>query len=284
MRYIRKTINGRTLDVLELTLFDEEEKRLIREKFSLSTNIQMSMSDLEHLVLFPYVYTLIITGGEATEAGMDAFYSHTELKTLVLDYEETDTDEDGVRLDRFPALNYVLSRSNLNVYHYDKSEPTAITVEVLNTYHKGKPIKIRSAPTTEICALQTGLFLSTESHEPASVIIMCILNRIDSNLVGFQIQQYSSNLNTIAIIPICVPEEMLKAGFCKERRFVSIKRHYADVRLHLEYTSFLRSSLQDKLQMCEDVIMQSAKYISTKDKSFNYPAFCQVIQTAFNDR
>lgn len=284
MRWIKKTINGNSIDVLEISIIDNDEIERIRTHYSSAANIQISLTNLEHLQLFQHIHTLIITGGIANRCGIETLYALRELRVLVLDYEETDTDEEGIVLGQFPALQYVLSRSNLNIFHLEDYTDDRLKIEVLNIYKNGKPKRIKTAPIQDICIFQPGLFLSTEAHEPASVILMKILNKIMAGVGDFQIEQYSSSLKSISIIPICVPQKMLDDGFCKERKYVSLKRQFADVRLRMDFEEFIHASQEEKEYLCRKNIEQAAKYISAKDKSFRLEPFCQIIKNALSSK
>ncbi|MBR5094642.1 MAG: hypothetical protein IK095_06065 [Oscillospiraceae bacterium] len=284
MKWEKKTINGITVDVLEISTIDEDEIEEIRDHYSTVSHVQISLCDLQYLDLFQHIYTLILTSGVASQTGLETLYTLRELKMLVLDYEETDSDEEGVVLDRFPVLEYVLSRSNLNIYHVEEYANNGITIDVLNTYSGGRPKRIKVVPSKDICIYRPGLFMSTEAYVPAARMIMQILNTVMNEMGDLQICKYSSQLKRISIIPICVPEEVLNNGFCKERKYVSLKRQYADIRLQIDYEVFVRAPEETKVQMCLENIEQAARYISAKDKTFDGPLFCYDIRTAMNTR
>lgn len=77
---------------------------------------------------------------------------------------------------------------------------------------------------------------------------------------------------------------MLDDGFCKERKYVSLKRQYADVRLRMDFEEFIHASQEEKEYLCRKNIEQAAKYISAKDKSFRLEPFCQIIKNALSSK
>ena len=90
---------------------------------------------VQNLTLFPNAEVLILTGGIPTEEGKQVLYSNNKIRELVLDYEETDSDEDGIKLEKITSLEYVLSRSNLNINQADKPY-AGITIQIINILKK----------------------------------------------------------------------------------------------------------------------------------------------------
>lgn len=280
MRWLKKTVHGQNWKVLEVSLLDsEEEIKEIQEKHSNANAIQVSLSDMDCLRLFPDLELLILTGGMPSESGLQELYSMSQLKVLVLDYEETDTDEDGIVLERIPSLRFVLSRSNLNIYRYTTLSNQSYSVEIVNTYKNGRPLRIKAAPTTDICAFSPDFFFSIEAQSPAAVLLMTMLKSIE--IESFDIRNYSSQLDSIAIIPICVSKEWRDLPQFRERRYVNLSKRSADIRIHMGYEEFLMASERERVVQCIQMISQSAEIIARKDKTFNSQRFMEDIRTAF---
>ena len=243
----------------------------------------MGLGEMQNLSLFPKVHVLILTGGIPTEEGIQVLYSNNQIRELVLDYEETDSDEDGIELEKITSLEYVLSRSNLNINQAEKPY-SGITVQIINYYKNGKPQKITIPPSIDICRPRTGIFFSTESQTPAAVIIMRILNKIDSYLLenDYTISRYTTEFNEIAIIPICISEEMIARGFYKERKYISRKKRTADIRLHMDYDVFVRSDDNERCLLCYKMILNAGEYIEQKTQSFNALQFLTDVRDALS--
>lgn len=101
MRKTEKTIAGQTKVVLEVSVFDDDDIEEIKLNFRKEPNISVSLSELEVLNLFENIELLVITGGIPTERGLEALYALKNLNTLVLDYEETDSDAESIDITRF---------------------------------------------------------------------------------------------------------------------------------------------------------------------------------------
>lgn len=75
-------------------------------------------------------------------------------------------------------------------------------------------------------------------------------------------EKYSNEkLKSIAIIFVCTNEEMLARGFYNERRYISWKNNYADIRLQIPYEQFWRSNKETQKQMVWDVIEKAIDYL-----------------------
>lgn len=82
------------------------------------------------------------------------------------------------------------------------------------------------------------------------------------------LNKYSGDkLDNITIIFICTDEEMLSDGFYPERRYISWKNKYADIRLIIPYLQFINADNDTRKKMMWDVIERSLDYIR-KRKAF----------------
>ena len=57
---------------------------------------------------------------------------------------------------------------------------------------------------------------------------------------------------------------MLARDFYRERRYISLKNNYADIRLQIPYEQFWRSDKESQRQMVWDVIKKAIDYIRHK--------------------
>ena len=274
MEILEKTVNGKTLRFLNTEAFDHEDWATLSACVAQERNVCLSLSDLDKLPCFSSPEALLLTGGSPGSAGFAPLYAAKGLKTLLLDYEETDSDEDGIRLDRLPELDYVLSRSNLNIYHL--SEVSGPTVEIRNIWRGGKVVKITLAPGVELAKRQYFTFFSVEGESPAAVKIMEILNPIQAALNELD-KRYSSKLDSIAIIPLCVSDEARR-----ERRYVSLKKRCADLRLRIDWADFVRAAPETRRYLCLENLRASAAYIAQKDASFQLEEFLADIAAITN--
>lgn len=132
-----------------------------------ASNLQLSLSDLCCLSGYPQVEKLWITGGLPTQEGFDTLYRCRQLKVLLLDYEETDSDETGIDLSRFPDLCYVRTRSDFNIRGIDAYlAEEKIQLEACNEY-RGRHRKIRLPDGIPILPYYHTIFFSVEAETPA---------------------------------------------------------------------------------------------------------------------
>ena len=265
MGFLEKTVNGKTLHFLNTEAFDREDWAALSADPSPARDLCLSLSDLDRLPCFSAPEALLLTSGSLGPSGLAPLYAAKGLKTLVLDYEETDSDENGIHLDRLPALDYVLSRSDLNIYHL--SEASGPIIKVHNIWRSGKAVKISLAPGEELARRQYFVFLSTEGEGAAAVKIMEILDPIQTALNEMD-KRYSSQLDSIAIIPFCVSDPTVP-----ERRYVSLKKRYADLRLRVDRAGFVRAAPEQRRLLCLEKLRASAVCIAKKDVSFQLEEF-----------
>lgn len=283
MRWIKRGIRGKNVNVLDVSSIENEEIHWIVEKGNNVYAVQMQLDEMHLLPFFPNVQLLILTGGMPDDNDFSALYSNDKLRELVLDYEETDSDEDGIRIDLFPNLDYVLSRSNLNICSSNIISNSS-KIDILNYYKNGRPKKITIPASIDICRPKTGIFFSTEAQTPAAELLVYLLREIDSYLLenGYMISRYTNELDEIGIIPICMSKEMIDHGFYKERKYVNKKKRYADLRLHLDYECFVEGPESKRREMCYDNIKAAGEYISSKTSSFDIQQFLNDVRTAIH--
>ena len=278
MQLITKTIHDKTITILSASILDEEDVRKIQDSYANFPAVQIGLDLLEFLIYFHNIKTLVLTGGMPTEQGLSILYGQVRLEELILDYEETDSDEDAIDLRPFPDLQYVLTRSNLNIKNAGDNYP----VEVLNYYKNGKPMKISAIPSQEISKEKHFLFFSVEAQTPVGPILMDILRPLEQRFHQlYNNTSFSLQLKEIAVIPVCFPEQILQSGEIKERRYVSLKRSSADLRLFISYEDLAQANQNTRKELCLENIQKAAEYISGKDHTFQKEQFMSAIVTCF---
>lgn len=277
MEYRERVINGGLYQFLNAFIQDDEDRAEIHHHTHCE-NIEIELSSLEYLCVFPVVRNLIITGGIPTAKGFAALYAHSELEQLVLDYEETDSDEEGIDLSRFPHLKYVLSRSNLNICSYIPGQETSIPIKVLNCYRDGKPVKVEYPETYDLYKKSSFWFVSLETYEAAGMKLAGLLFPVETEFTNRHFgERFSEHLDCLAIIPICMPTVTLK-----ERRYISWKNRYADIRLIIPYHEFLYSSQTGRIALCKKNIVDAVEYVRKKDATFEADRFLEEVWAAFS--
>jgi len=280
--FANRVIDGKETEILDASEPNHSELEEIRNNYACFPAVLIDLGSMENLALFEQIQTLILTGGIPTRKGLSALYAQQKITTLILDYEETDSDENGINLTRFPLLKRVLTRSNLNICCSDTSAFPGICITVLNHYHAGKPVRSANSSACAFFEPERFLFFSTESESPAASLLMDILRQVeDEFLREYSETVFSEQLDSIAVIPVCVSQAMIERGFGKERRYVSLKRRFADVRLRISYSEFIQADRKGRISLCRECVHQAAQYIESKDKTFHYVAFLTAIDRVF---
>ncbi len=273
MQWQEYQICGKVYSVLELCELDEDELRQSQAQCKDIRNVEISLSCLPLLQAFARIEILILTSGMATAADLEYLYQCRYLEKLVLHYEETDSNEDGILLSRFDSLHYVLSLSNLNIRNAEPL-PEGLTLDVLNYYRQGKCLRRGYDGINSPLRISRSFFFSTEAEGAAARPLMEILTEFEKFLNRrMRSGYYTTELDKIAVIPVCMSQRMLNAGFGKERKRVCHRKREADIRLQIDYDVFLTSSYAKRVRLCKACILNAAAYICTKDTSFCVEAF-----------
>ena len=278
MEYHERVINGVIYPVLSVLILDEEDMAEL-DSHTDAAHLQLELNALEYLDRFPNVKTLILTGGIPAQKGFEALYRHKELERLVLDFEETDSDEEGIDLKRFPQLRYVLSRSNLNILSYSPDLLPKGEIRVLNYYRDGKPLKVKYHDGYDLFPKRSFLFISFETCDIVGARLAELLGPVGDRFTDLHFgESFSAKLDQLAIIPTCLPSELLP-----ERRYISWKKRYADVRLRIDYHDFLYGSQDERLKLCRENIRQAADHVRKKDATFEADRFLAAVEDVINE-
>lgn len=284
MEIQKKGIRGCAREVLVLSAWEPEEAEEVRRQFADFPCVEISLSDLHYLTLFQNLDTLILTGGIPSTEGFCVLHGIKSLENLILDYEETDSDEEGIDLSAFPNLKYVLSRSNLNILHGHPEDYEGVAIEILNYYRDGKKVNCQYPSTFNLYQIDKFLFFSAEAQTPAGSLLMDILRPVEKRFLDvYSDVRFSANLDTIGIIPICMEESRLQDSSVRERKLVSLKRRYADIRLTIPYGAFVFGDMAERIKLCKENIQNGALYIHKKDPSFRMQAFLSAVEQVFSE-
>ena len=113
------------------------------------------------------------------------------------------------------------------------------------------------------------LFFSAEALHPAGKYLMNLIYPIQNEFNRKFTEKYADDeLENITIVFICTSEEMLSQGFYNERRYISWKNKYADIRLIILYAPFISADIETRKKMMWDVIERAFDYIRVR-KAFS---------------
>lgn len=79
-----------------------------------------------------------------------------------------------------------------------------------------------------------------------------------------QKKQYSDVINTIGIVPIIAPQELLDEGMWKEKVHVSKPYQFADVQLCINYDEFINANNEVKRELYIKNILNSIRAVGKK--------------------
>ena len=127
------------------------------------------------------------------------------------------------------------------------------------------------------------LFFSAVAWRSAAAVIMELLHPVETVFAQrYGKTSFSEALDQIGILPLCFPEEMHREpDIAKERRYVTLKKRYADLRLHISYEKLIAGNQEERLLLCAENIASAATYIRKKDRSFREKAFLNAVFDCF---
>jgi len=113
------------------------------------------------------------------------------------------------------------------------------------------------------------IFLSGELEGDIAEEFINIISEISSELEELNSNDYGSEVEEIAIIPIVVKitPEYEEAGFYKERKLFKRKSKEADFRLRIDYVTFLSADYAARKILIIRNVIQSIRILGGKAKS-----------------
>lgn len=113
------------------------------------------------------------------------------------------------------------------------------------------------------------VFFSGELEGDIAEEFINIISEIGSELEGLNSNDYGSEVEEIAIIPIVakITPEYEDAGFFKERKLFKRKSKEADFRLRIDYETFLSADYATRKILIIRNIIQSIRILGEKAKS-----------------
>ena len=82
---------------------------------------------------------------------------------------------------------------------------------------------------------------------------------------SFASKKYSTDLDELFIVFICMSQEM---GGYKDRKYISRKNRYADIRLNMDFDQFLQSDSKKRWLMMWDLIQTAINIVSERVPDF----------------
>jgi|GEM_PF-3545044 len=119
------------------------------------------------------------------------------------------------------------------------------------------------------------LFLGLEAQQPASRAIAEIISEVRNklrsstnteHLLEGNNGKYGEEFDDIAIIPTCSSKAVIESLGWKERRLVRFKKKDADIRLMIDYDSFLEANSEEQRRLYVKCLLDSIKIVQEKSR------------------
>ncbi len=104
----------------------------------------------------------------------------------------------------------------------------------------------------------------TESQAPAAGRITECFLVIEKQCRVTSMMPYTDALDQIGIVPFCISEKFLRTMPYKERRFISWKNRYADIRLKMDFDAFIHATREEQMRLCRENLLCSLQIIKDR--------------------
>ena len=108
------------------------------------------------------------------------------------------------------------------------------------------------------------IFLSAEAEGPATSKWFILQKEFASALAQLKHRHYGDDLTSIGIISILMRDEFFVGGGYKERTHYSRKRKDADIRLRIDYQTFIKASKEMQKEIYLNHIVESIRIAGKK--------------------
>ena len=113
------------------------------------------------------------------------------------------------------------------------------------------------------------LFFSTESEMPAGYYLMNLWDPIEKAFNSMHCAtEYGNQLDHICIVFICTSNNLLSAGFYPEKKYLSIKKRFADYRFVIPYRLFVEGDFLERWSLTFEPLSHSLNDIQRKNPVF----------------
>ena len=112
-------------------------------------------------------------------------------------------------------------------------------------------------------AYMTPFTFSTESESKDKAFATS--SKMEKNMRVTSLAKYTDVLDSIGIIPECLSEEFLRTFDCgKDRKYISWKHRYADIRLHIPFLPFVQAPKEERMARCKQIIRDSLEVVAAR--------------------
>lgn len=108
------------------------------------------------------------------------------------------------------------------------------------------------------------IFLSAEIEGPITNKWFNLQKIFSEKLRKINDRNYGDNLTSIAVISILMREQFFEDGGYKERKYYSVKRKEADIRLRIDYKDFMKASAEKREMIYRNHILESIQIAGEK--------------------
>ena len=103
--------------------------------------------------------------------------------------------------------------------------------------------------------MKMDIFLSAESAAPSAYLLSQMNQIVSKEFNTLKSKNYGDELKSIAIITILLPDKLYEGGGYPERKLFQRKQCAADIRLRVDFRTFLRASPEKRYRMyCEHIL------------------------------
>ena len=94
-------------------------------------------------------------------------------------------------------------------------------------------------------------------------------------------KEYCDDLDTIFICFVCTSKRLQELGFYPERKYVSHKKRYADMRPLIDYDRFIQAGETEQARMVWEATQHSIRIVQNRVRSLNAEELLEDLFTSF---
>lgn len=105
---------------------------------------------------------------------------------------------------------------------------------------------------------------STDSQAPAATRISGCFLAFEKQSRVTSLAPYTDALDQICVVPFCISEKFLRTLPYNERRYISWRNRYADIRLKMDFDTFIHATREEQMRLCRENLLCSLQVVKDR--------------------
>ncbi|MCL2048228.1 MAG: Imm44 family immunity protein [Defluviitaleaceae bacterium] len=110
------------------------------------------------------------------------------------------------------------------------------------------------------------IFITCETNGDVGHILRETFFPFSEKLIGLNASDYGTEIDSISIVMLCATQDFIDSGWLKERRYISWKNRFADIRLQIDYARFFHANERTRQLLVAKNIVDSIRVIEARSR------------------